>query len=188
MAPAAKGSPGSEGSKGSARLQRAGSEGCGAAPFGAVFLWECGTMPSAHSPTALAGWQRNWIRREPIGERESSDMLSRGGRWWRQPPKGGPPERYRAIDSLPRRPSTFYLLSSTFYLLSSIQKTPLINERRFLIVRGRQPCEGGGFSSYQCLRFRCSPPGRSGGRGCRGSRRCCGFRGFSLRVYPVLFP
>ena len=135
-----------------------------------IFLMGCSILSTGYCPTALAG-----------------------GRWWRQPPKEGRRKGTGPLTHCHNAPLPIYLLSSIVYRLSSnlpspIQKTPLINERRFLIVRGRQPCEGGGFSFHQCLRFRCSPPGRSGGRGCRGSRRCCGFRGFSLRVYPVLFP
>ena len=48
----------------------------------------CGTLLSIHSAPAFAGWQGNWIRREPLDARESSDTLSRGGRWCRRHQRG----------------------------------------------------------------------------------------------------
>ena len=48
----------------------------------------CGTLLSIHSAPAFAGWQGNWIRREPLDARESSDTLSRGERWCRRHQRG----------------------------------------------------------------------------------------------------
>ena len=43
---------------------------------------------SIHSPTALAGWQRNWICRGASRPENPVTCFPAGQRWWRQPPKG----------------------------------------------------------------------------------------------------
>ena len=45
-------------------------------------------LPSTHSPTALAGWQRNWICRGASRPENPVTCFPTGQRWWRQPPKG----------------------------------------------------------------------------------------------------
>ena len=45
-------------------------------------------LPSTHSPTALAGWQRNWIYRGASRPENPVTCFPAGQRWWRQPPKG----------------------------------------------------------------------------------------------------
>ena len=48
--------------------------------------------PSAHSPTTLAGWQRNWIYRGASRPENPVTCFPAGQRWCRKAPKGALPQ------------------------------------------------------------------------------------------------